>query len=103
MPRSCYVGGMQKEHPLDRLGRKIRTPLIWSLWISGPIAVFTYGKAMVAFIVTLPPWLAVLVFFTHIIAMVSVGSLFDRQQERRQSSEFGQSARPQPMKRVDPQ
>lgn len=103
MPRSCYVGGMQKEHPLDRLGRKIRTPLIWSLWISGPIAVFTYAKAIIAFASGLPGWLAVIVVLSHIAMFVGIGSLIDRQQERRQSSEFGQSARPQPMKRVDPQ
>ena len=91
---------MEKEHPLDRLGRKIRTPLIWSLWVSGPIAVFTYGKAMVAFIWTLPPWMAVVVFFSHIIAMVGVGSLIDRQQERRQLSESAQSAPPRQTKRA---
>ena len=93
---------MQKEHPLDRLGRKLQTPLIWSLWISGPIAVFSYAKAMVAFIWTLPPWLGVIVFFANLIALVGVASLIDRQQSRRQSSEFAQSAPPQPMRRVDP-
>ena len=92
---------MQKEHPLDRLGRKLQTPLIWSLWVSGPIAVFTYGKAMVAFIWSLPPWLAVVVFFSHIIAMVGVGSLIDRQQSRRSSSVSAQSAQPRQMTQAD--
>ncbi len=96
MPRSCYLGGMQKEHPLDRLGRKLRTPIIWSLWISGPIAVFSYGKAMTAFIWSLPGWLAVIVGLRQIAALVAVGSLFDRQQERRQSSEPAPNAQPQP-------
>lgn len=72
--------------------------MIWSLWLSGPIAVLTYGKAMVAFIWTLPPWLAVVVFFSHIIAMIGVGSLIDRQQERRQSSGSEQSG-PLPQKK----
>jgi len=102
MPRVCYVGGMQKEHPLDRLGRKLQTPLIWSLWVSGPIAVFTYGKAIIAYAWTLPGWLTFIVVLSHIVMFVGVASLIDRQQARRQSSESGQSAPPQPMRRADP-
>lgn len=89
---------MQKEHPLDRLGRKMQTPLIWSLWVSGPIAVFTYAKAIVAYAWTLPGWLAAIVVLSHIAMFVGVGSLIDRQQLRRQSSGSAQSG-PLPQKK----
>lgn len=94
---------MQKEHPLDRLGRKLRTPIIWSLWVSGPIAVFTYGKAMVDFIFALPVGLAVIVFVAQIMALIGIGSLFDRQSERRLSSGSAQSAPPRQTKQAGQQ
>ena len=102
MPRCCYFGGMQKEHPFDRLARRLQTPLIWFLWVSAPIALFTYGKAMVAFIWSLPPALGVITFIAQIVALLGIASLFDRQQARRQSSEHGQSAQPQQTRRADP-
>lgn len=85
---------MQKENPLDRLGRVIRKPFIWALWVSGPIAVYTYGKAMVAYLWTLPVWIAVIVGLSQIAALAAVGFLFDIQQERRSSSERGPAVQP---------
>ena len=82
---------MQKENRLDRIGRAIRVPVIWGLIVSGPIALYTYGHAIMAYVRDLPAWLAVIVVVAQIAMWVAVGFLFDIQQERRQSSQREQS------------
>lgn len=75
---------MQKVHPLDRLMRAIRAPLILSLLVTLPVATITYGHAIAGYILSLPFWMGLIVGVVHFSALLGISSLIDMQRERRQ-------------------
>lgn len=65
--------------------RALRGPIIAALVVSGPIMLMSYGWMIKHFVTTAPVWLSVVVVIAHFLVWLGIGSLFDRQQERRQS------------------
>ena len=81
---------MQKEHPIDRFMRRMRGPILWAFVISGPIMLASYGWMIKHLLETAPAWVSVPVVISHVMGWIAIGSLFDRQQERRSRLERGQ-------------
>lgn len=76
---------MKSTHPIDRLVYRLRKPIIAAIYIAGPVMMFSYGWGVKELYFSAPGWLTAVVVIAHIIVWVGIGSLFDRQQERRQS------------------
>lgn len=77
---------MQREHPADRLARRLRTPFILSIYAGGPIALMSYA-AMVHWLVTTAPWwISIPSITSHLAVSLGVSSLIDRTEEQRQRS-----------------
>ncbi len=82
---------MEYTHPIDRLVYRLRWPIVWVAAISAPVFLFSYGKMMILAYDAWSGWAFGLAFTAHLVTLLSVASLFDSQQERRQSKEDGQS------------
>lgn len=91
-----------EETAVDRAMRRVRAPIIFLLILSGPVTLLSYGMLMKHMLTTAPVWISAAVVVSHIFTWLGIASLFDKQQERRQSSGRVQSAPLPPMKRVDP-
>lgn len=78
---------MRYTHPLDRLMFRFRWLIFALTVISAPITLISYGKMMLLAYEAWPSWVFIPVFIAHLVTLVSVGSLFDSQQERRQLTE----------------
>jgi len=94
---------MQKEHPIDRLMRRLRGPIIAGLFLSGPIMLLSYGWMIKDMLLRAPIWVSVIVVIAHLVTWLAIASLFDSQQERRMKQQGDQSAPPRQMKQVGPQ
>lgn len=82
---------MQKEHPVDRLMRALRGPIIVGMYLCLPVFLLSYGWMARDFVAAVPAWVAVPVVIAHLVTVIGVASLIDRQKERQQSSEHAQS------------
>lgn len=73
---------MQNEHPIDRLLRIFRVPLMILALLSTPVFLFTYAWGMRLLVdeVGLGWWLLICLF--HVIAWIGVASLFDARQSQ---------------------
>lgn len=88
------------EHPIDRFMRAIRPLLIGLLFLALPVMLLSYGWMLKQLLYAAPFWVSAAVVLAHMVTWLGIASLFDKQQERRQSSERGQSAPLPPMKRA---
>ena len=89
----CYDFGMYT-HPIDRLVYRARPVILLLFWISGPIALYSYGKLTVLAVEQWPWWASLGMIISHLFALVAIGCLFDRQEERRRSPEAAPSEQP---------
>lgn len=82
----CYDFGMYT-HPIDRLVYRARPVILLLFWVSGPVALYTYGRLAVLAVEQWPWWASLGMVISHLFALVAIGCLFDRQEERRMSQE----------------
>lgn len=94
---------MQQEHPIDRLMRRLRGPIIAGIVLSGPVMLLSYGWMIKDMLLRAPVWVSVVVIIAHLVTWLGIGSLFDIQQERRKKLQDDLYAPPLPMKQVDQQ
>lgn len=76
---------MEPIHPADRIMRVLRVPLIIGAMLCFPVFMLSYGYAMKWLITTAPFWLSAPSVISHLVVFLGVASLFDSQEERRQS------------------
>lgn len=76
---------MEPIHPADRIMRVLRVPLIIGAMLCFPVFMLSYGYAMKWLIKTAPFWLSAPSVISHLVVFLGVASLFDSQEERRQS------------------
>jgi len=81
------------EHPLDRLFRHLRGPLIVLAWASFPVFLLSYGFAMKWLITTAPLWASIPSVISHILVMLGLAYRIDTPQSPHPSSEDAQSLR----------
>lgn len=75
------------EHPLDRLFRHLRGPLIIMAVLSLPISLLSYAFAMKWLITTAPLWVSIPSVISHILVMLGLAYRIDTPQSPHQSSE----------------
>ncbi len=81
------------EHPLDRLMRHLRLPIIVLAYASFPVFLLSYGFAMKWLITTAPLWASIPSVISHILVMLGLAYRIDTPQAPHPSSEASQSPR----------
>ena len=89
-----YHGGM-KEHIADRFARAVRPFVIAGIYLCLPIYLFSSGWGLKQLMFAAPWWVSVIVVISHFVTWLGIASLFDMQQERRQSLRDAQSVPPE--------
>jgi len=85
---------MRYTHPIDRAAYALRGVILGATYLCAPIYMISYGWMLKKLLTTAPGWVSAVVILAHIIVWIGIASLFDRSQERRQTQELDQSARP---------
>lgn len=92
---------MEKEHPLDKFGRAVRTPLMIGAALCLPVMLFSYGWMIKALILAAPVLVSVAVIIAHFVVWLGISSLIDMRQERLSKPQAAPHGRPQPKSLAD--
>lgn len=76
--------------------RRLRGPLIALIYVSGPIAAFSYAKMALLALESWPGWVFAIVAIAHVIAWLGLASLIDIRREQRQNQQGGLPCAPDP-------
>jgi len=73
---------MDYDHPLDRLGVRLRPLLIVGAGLCFPIFMVSYGLMVKHALMTWPVWGSVLTVIAHLVVCLGIAGLLDTRQER---------------------